>query len=187
MRSTLSPAFTANKIKAMFILMSDCAHEFTNHFQSELKPGEKKIIELKDIFGRFANDVIATCAFGIKCNSMIDTDNEFYEMGKEVGDSKGKRHSKHLGYKMFPGLMKLFKVKLFDDKQSNFFRTLITTSIKSREENGIIRPDMIHLLMQARKGKLLHSDSKETDSAEVEFAIVEESSIGKEIKDSKFG
>lgn len=187
MRATLSPAFTANKMRSMFILMSDCAEEFTKHFQSELKPDERKIIELKDIFGRFSNDVIATCAFGIKCNSMVDKDNEFYEMGKEVADLKGTRHLKHFGYKMFPALMRLFKIKLFNDELSNFFRNVVSTSIKSREEKDIIRPDMIHLLMQAKKGKLLHDDNKEPDLATVGFATVEESSIGKEVKEAKFG
>ena len=36
----------------------------------------------------------------------------------------------------------------------HFFRNLVADSIKQREEKNIVRPDLIHILMQARKGAL---------------------------------
>jgi hypothetical protein len=36
----------------------------------------------------------------------------------------------------------------------SFFRSLVQDTISAREQKGIVRPDMIHLLMQARKGTL---------------------------------
>lgn len=35
-----------------------------------------------------------------------------------------------------------------------FFKTIIKDTIQLREEKGVVRPDMIHLLMEARKGNL---------------------------------
>lgn len=49
---------------------------------------------------------------------------------------------------------------------------LIKNTIKTREENNIIRPDMIHLLMEARKGK--YKETSTTNLPEAGFATVEE-------------
>lgn len=39
-------------------------------------------VDVKDLMTRYANDVIASCAFGLKVNSHKDQDNQFYAMGK---------------------------------------------------------------------------------------------------------
>lgn len=44
-------------------------------------------IDCKDLTCRYANDVIASCAFGIKVNSQFEVDNEFFMMGKETVSS----------------------------------------------------------------------------------------------------
>lgn len=64
-----------------------------------------------------------------------------------------------------------------------FFRTVIKETIKIREEKRIVRPDMVHLLMEARKGRLKYEDSmNKIDSG---FAVVEESELGKTQKKQK--
>lgn len=42
---------------------------------------------------------------------------------------------------------------MFNDKVSSFFRKIIENNLETREKHGIVRPDMIHILMEARKGK----------------------------------
>lgn len=39
-------------------------------------------VDCKDLTARYANDVIASCAFGLKVDSHTDEENQFYEMGK---------------------------------------------------------------------------------------------------------
>ena len=46
-----------------------------------------------------------------------------------------------------------FKFTLFSEKTKDFFLNLVTYTMKDREQKKIIRPDMIHLLMEAKKGK----------------------------------
>lgn len=41
-------------------------------------------INCKDLTARYANDVIATCAFGLKVDSHTDTNNEFFSNGKVI-------------------------------------------------------------------------------------------------------
>jgi cytochrome P450 family 9 len=47
-----------------------------------------------------------------------------------------------------------------------------------REEQGIVRKDMIHLLMEAKKGKLTYEKEKEEKIVDG-FATVEESDVGR--------
>lgn len=37
---------------------------------------------------------------------------------------------------------------------ANFFRSLVKQTMQSRESQNIVRPDMIHLLIQAKNGIL---------------------------------
>ena len=58
-------------------------------------------------------------------------------------------------------------------------------TMEYREKNGIIRHDMIHLLIEAKKGTLVYEEDTK-DSSEAGFATVQESVIGqKQIKRSK--
>lgn len=84
MRSTLSPCFTSSKMRTMFTLIEGAAKNFTEYFTSQ---NENIIrVELKDIFTRYANDVIASCAFGIEIDSLKNKNNDFYAIGKELSD-----------------------------------------------------------------------------------------------------
>lgn len=51
--------------------------------------------------------------------------------------------------------------------------------MREREKFNIVRPDMIHLLMEAKKGALEY-DAAQTDAKEAGFATVEESNVGKQ-------
>lgn len=52
---------------------------YINHFQIIKILYEKSVIELeiKEIFSKYTNDLIATCAFGTNINSFENPDNEF--------------------------------------------------------------------------------------------------------------
>jgi cytochrome P450 family 9 len=62
---------------------------------------------MKDLFTRYTNDVIATSAFGICCDSLNNPKNEFYEMGKDVTNFGGVRALIFFAYMLSPKLMKV--------------------------------------------------------------------------------
>ncbi|XP_017776439.1 PREDICTED: cytochrome P450 9e2-like [Nicrophorus vespilloides] len=182
MRATLSPAFTGSKMRAMFTLMSECAQEVAKYFENH--PKERKSIELKDLFTRYTNDVIATCAFGVQCNSIKEKKNEFYLMGKLLTDFTGFwRNIQFLISMAMPKLSKVLGITFIDKRVHKFFRRIIKDTIKMRQDHNIVRPDMIHLLMEARKGRLNYEETSAVQ--ETGFATVEESEIGKKTKKVK--
>ncbi|XP_017777293.1 PREDICTED: uncharacterized protein LOC108563195 [Nicrophorus vespilloides] len=174
MRATLSPAFTRSKMKAMFLLISDCAQQLTRHFDN----GDLQEIDIRDVSSRFANDVIATCAFGVQCDSIKEKENAFYTTGKEASNYTTIRLVKFMLFSAFPKLFKFFGIELVDKAISSFFINTIKEGLKYRIDNDVVRPDMIHLLMEARKGLLKHEDSNE-GLVDDGFAVIQESDIGK--------
>ena len=71
-------------------------------------------VELKDLFTKFTNDVIATAAFGIQCNTLQNPDNEFYRMGKELNRISIPRIIVFIGYTLMPNVMKVLCVCLIN-------------------------------------------------------------------------
>jgi cytochrome P450 family 9 len=60
--------------------------------------------------------------------------------------------------------------RIIPNKTADFFRTLVRDSIKFREQEGIIRPDMIHLLMQVREDDLREDGSSSGVNPESEIS-----------------
>ncbi|CAG9769801.1 unnamed protein product [Ceutorhynchus assimilis] len=171
MRATVSGTFTSSKMKILFNLMNEAAEGFVNYFLDQNEDSLE--VEMKDTYTRYTNDVIATMAFGIKVDSLNEPENDFYLMGKRATNLNGLiSRIKFLGYMVFPSLLKLLKVSLFPSDVSKFFQSIIYDNIKVRKEQGLVRPDLIHFLMEANKK---NSKNEETESIETSYASVEES------------
>lgn len=105
---------------------------------------------------------------------MNNADNLFYLMGKKSTDFGSVRNLwKFIFLGMMPRLAKWLDIRVFSEDQSNFYHDLVHGTIKHREKEGIVRPDMINLLMAARKGSL-KSDLIDKDGEIDGFATVEE-------------
>ncbi|CAG9828110.1 unnamed protein product [Diabrotica balteata] len=150
-RSVLSPSFTSSKMKTMFDLMTECSKNLVKHFSER----NEKIIEIntKDVTSRFANDIIASTAFGVGTDSLNEPNNEFYLMaGNLTNITTLWMNIKLAGFLLMPKLLSLFHVNFFNGPARRFFTDIIESTIKAREERNIKRPDMINLLLQAKHG-----------------------------------
>ncbi|XP_022913723.2 cytochrome P450 9e2-like [Onthophagus taurus] len=165
-RVALTPNFTSNKMKLMFGIIFETTNTYVKHFQNL----NDKVyeVELKDLMTRYAIDIISTIAFGFKCDSINDKNNEFYIKGVDLGRLDFKRVLKFFAFDLFPTLSNLIKIKVFPRSLSSFFENIIKTTIKLREEQGIVRGDMIDFLLQSRdkmEDKNLLSDENITAHA----------------------
>lgn len=72
--------------------------------------------------------------------------------------------------------MQFFKIGLTSESSANFFRSLVRDTMALRDKENIHRPDMIQLLMQAKKGALHHENLKNEETNDgAGFATVAES------------
>lgn len=147
-RTLLSPAFTSSKMKTMFTLMTECARDFATFLSTSSAVNSD--MDMKDIFARYTNDVIATCAFGIKVDSMKNPTNKFYAYGKEATSFIGLRSAKFLFLRTFPELSRILGLRLINDYVASFFKDIVKTTIETRDAENITRPDMIQLMMDVR-------------------------------------
>ncbi|KAI7815406.1 cytochrome p450 [Rhyzopertha dominica] len=173
MRATLSPAFTSSKMRGMFEMMSECARDLAGYF---LEESQGKVLELniKDVARRYTNDVIASTVFGVKCDSLREKENEFFKMGEKFSTINALDIIKSLILIWVPKLTKITDLGVNSNPTIQFFKSIVLNNIKKRTEENIIRPDMIHLLMEARKGNLKHEND-----VDLGFATAEESEINK--------
>lgn len=128
----------------------------TKHFLKVNEQETKMILDVKDIFSRYTTDVIAICSFGIQVNSLKHPRNEFYKMGKEVMTFLRKFTAliKLSVLRLMPWFAARFKLRLLDDSLVKFFESLIFDTMSIRENEHIIRPDMINVMTQIRKDGL---------------------------------
>ncbi|CAK9825003.1 Cytochrome P450 9e2 [Anthophora retusa] len=132
MRKLLSPTFTSSKMKTMFHLMNDCANSFTDHIANNSRRGQ--VYDLKEIFGRYTNDVVATCSFGISVDSMKDPQNEFYAFAKETINFMSSLSLKFFMGKNFPTLSKLLGIRLFSESANRYFLRIVGDTVRMRRE-----------------------------------------------------
>ncbi|KAL7739858.1 hypothetical protein ACLKA6_003348 [Drosophila palustris] len=154
MRNTLTPVFTAAKMRTMFGLMNESFAECMDHLQKQGtagKSGEGFELEMKEVFNRLSNDLIATTAFGLKVSSYKTPNNEFFKIGQSVAFFRGKAMFKFLLSSTMPKLFTLLGFSIFDTDKTDYFIRLVVDAMKQRAEQNIVRPDMIQLLMEAKK------------------------------------
>ncbi|KAK4873925.1 hypothetical protein RN001_013285 [Aquatica leii] len=154
LRATLSPSFTSSKMKLMFNLMLESTQKFTSYFEHQLGNKPCIIIEMKDVFTRYANDVIASIAFGYSCDSLRVPENTFYVTAKQIIPQENIfEHIKT--YIMFsvPAVAKCFGIKFLQKTSADFFSDIINQTLKIRKEQNIVRHDMVHLLMEEMKNR----------------------------------
>ncbi|XP_071631198.1 cytochrome P450 9e2-like [Temnothorax longispinosus] len=149
MRKLLSPSFTSSKMKMMFGLISQCAENFVD-FVTTQSGKTDKTYDMKDILGRYTNDAVATCAFGISVDSFKHPNNEFFLLAKKAMIFDNWLAFKFFLHGNFPLLAKLLNLKMFGPEIEKFFKDIVSNTVKVRDEQGIVRPDMIQLMMETR-------------------------------------
>lgn len=147
MRSNLSPAYTGSKLRGMFDLIQKIAQQAAQY----LKDNELETdLDLKDFLSRFANDVIASTAFGFEMNSLEERENKFFKMGQAVSNFSNWVLLKVLILTRFNKIATFLGVSILSEEQHKYFMTLVLDSMKTRSQKKIFRPDMINMLMEVK-------------------------------------
>lgn len=179
MRATLSPAFTGSKMRQMMKFVVETTSNGVNSFKLQMgDDNEKGILEMKEFFSKFTVDTIASCAFGLNVDTFKYPENEFKIIANKTMNPDGiLLVFKFILLYFFPKFMKKLDISILDRQTKAFFRQTVSETMEYREKNGIVRPDMIHLLQQTKKEKLTHEQDEEKNVESL--AAVDESEVGK--------
>ncbi|XP_076381684.1 cytochrome P450 9e2 [Megalopta genalis] len=150
MRNTMTPIFTSSKMKFMFGLFNDCSHDFFGHLYNH--PELCAMVDAKETFKTYACDVFATSLFGISVNTLKERNNEFYREATEVNRSLNSLNMfKFALLRACPRLCQMLGMRVFPRSTVDFLHRVVADTVRIRREKGIVRPDMIHLMMQIKE------------------------------------
>ena len=184
-RATFSPIFTPGKMKHMLTFIKHVSSDLCREFEAKAISGVE--VELKEIFGKYSLDSLASCAFGIDAESFTNRNSKFVEHAANIFTNKGSFTDILSLMKLVPGmakLMQLFKINTQKPVETRFFRDVLLQTLKLRKENKVRRNDLIDLMMDAIKNKRnkqesetreddnLGSDSRGTSEDEEEMTLV---------------
>ncbi|KAJ9594229.1 hypothetical protein L9F63_014389, partial [Diploptera punctata] len=149
MRVNLSPTFTSGKMKNMFALVEQCGQQFDKYLENSV--AQSSTVDMKNATSKFTIDVICSCAFGIESNSLKNPNAEFTHQLKKTFEFDTLRSLKATVAVFSPGLLKVLRMKLFENSMYDFIRDAVWNTINYREKNGISRKDFLDILRELRK------------------------------------
>ncbi|KAJ8729800.1 hypothetical protein PYW07_016838 [Mythimna separata] len=165
MRSTMSPAFTSSKIRLMVPFMEEVSKEMINVLNEKIKDSGNLYIDVdtKDLMTRYAIDVIASCAFGLKVSSQKE-DNEFYTNSQNIAKFT-QRPLRMFFCKYFPKVAQILNISLVPRESRDYFTNVVLGTMRDRAKNNIVRHDLINILAEVKRGQLTHERDGEDKNA----------------------
>ncbi|GFG30581.1 hypothetical protein Cfor_10498 [Coptotermes formosanus] len=157
LRAKLTPTFTVGKMKMMFSLMNECAEELRNYLEGPASRNED--LEVKEIMAKFTTDIIGSCVFGLKCNSLKDPNSEFRTMGRKVVEPSLNGVIRLLLGILVPQL----GIRILPWEVTQFFISAVSDTIKYREQHNIVRNDFMQQLIQLKNEGKVQNDDDEVD------------------------
>ncbi|XP_033314840.1 cytochrome P450 6a2-like [Bombus vancouverensis nearcticus] len=149
LRTRLSPVFTSGKLKEMFPLILECSKHLEQYLDNLVAKGEP--IECRELTAKYTTDVIGSCAFGIEMNALSDEDSEFRRMGKQVFATSFRQILRFRLRQIFPHLYNLLGSIMAPLEITTFLTKIIVDTMKYRDDNNIVRPDFVNMLMELKK------------------------------------
>ncbi|CAG0888446.1 unnamed protein product [Darwinula stevensoni] len=171
-RRLLSPAFSSGKIKKMSTLMGECAVTLVENFSKSIQQ-QKAVVDLRQLvpfassfiqwsYGAYTMDVIATCAFGIKIDSLNTPNDPFVRNAKEAFSGSQSRSPLFLFLFISTWIPKLMS-GLFFTKEFRFFLDVGKSIVEKRKsETNRERGDMIDLLLDVQEEEQMECKTDST-------------------------
>ncbi|KAG0701435.1 Cytochrome P450 9e2 [Chionoecetes opilio] len=157
LRAVMTPTFSSGKMRNMFHLICEKADILVSF--SLKKAGKNMPVDMRDMFGRFTMDTIASCAFGIECNSLSDSKPVFAKNAEKFFNIRGLRALKMAMMMCMPKLHNFLGLKV-DSPEIEFFTKLSKDNVAAREK-GERRGDFLDLLLEAQASeKDIHPGKK---------------------------
>jgi len=156
MRQKLSPGFTSGKLKLMHGQIKECSERLMDLISERSTTTTQ--INVNDVLAKFSIDVIGTCAFGLKLDTIKDDDSDFRVYSKKLFRPSVRLFVSHVLGVISPKILKIVKIKQFSPEVIDFYSSVLGEVIKYRETNNVDRNDVAQTLMHARKELVLNDD-----------------------------
>ena len=161
-RSIVSPTFTSGKMKKMYPRIKECLTDFMNHLEGFAVRREE--VNVKDMYGNYTMDVIATCAFATKTDVHKALDNPFVVNARITFNTSPVRR---IGQMMLPGyLQKRLGLANSTTSARHFFLGSIRQILENRRQNQDKKyNDFLQLLIDVEKENDITRDENDVNES----------------------
>lgn len=105
---------------------------------------------MREVAAKFTTDVIGSCVFGIKMNSLSEIENEFRRIGRNIFATNFTNILKIRLLQSTPFLHSLL-CKILPDEEMEMFMRITKETMEYREKNNLVRPDFMNILLELKK------------------------------------
>ncbi|XP_030377437.1 cytochrome P450 6g1-like [Scaptodrosophila lebanonensis] len=172
LRTKLTPVFTSGKVKQMYGLMQEIAEDLESHLVRHSNEQGKYSTEIKELCALFTTDTIASTAFGVRANSLENSNSDFRTQGRKVFTFTLHRAWDFFVAFFLPKLVSFFRITVFTPEFSNFMRKSISHVMHERERTGTLRNDLIDVLVSLKKEAALEPN-KEHYAKDNDFLVAQ--------------
>ncbi|KAI5643961.1 cytochrome p450 domain-containing protein [Phthorimaea operculella] len=148
LRQRLTPAFSSGKLRAMFPLVAERARRMQTVVNAALGSNGKKVLDARDVMGRFTTDFIGAVGFGLEADSLNKENSEFRKLGLRIFTMTVPRALTAIAKSLFPKTFKNFKY--LGQELEDEVLGLVRHIIKQRNYKPSGRNDFIDLLLELR-------------------------------------
>ncbi|XP_061395484.1 cytochrome P450 6d3-like, partial [Musca vetustissima] len=162
LRTKLTPSFSSGKLKAMFETVDDVAEKLRTYLNDQLEDGKTHILDVKSILTTFAIDIIGSVIFGLEVDSFSQPDNEFRVQSDLLFNNENNsfmNRFRNLTNFICPPIAKLLTRLGTIEPVIYRLRDIVKDTIEFREENNVIRKDLLQLLIQLRNTGKISDDN----------------------------
>lgn len=153
LRHTFTPIFTPGKMKIMLEFIKVISRHLTDDLAKKAKAGEE--IDLKDSFGKYSLDGLASCAFGMDAESFTNEKSVFVKYAAAIFNSDVMDNLNFL-FSLLPGvnwLKKTLDINVFKPQAIKYFKDVIMKNLEARRKSTVRRNDLLDLMLDAMKGE----------------------------------
>lgn len=161
MRTKLSPTFSNHNTRQMFASVYAIGWDMLNFLEVNSVQTQQPF-NAKYLAMRFICDSIGSCGFGLDCGALSQSDPPLLRIADNLFP-----HSRfQVAYWLLTGsyekLARFLRLKVFPRSVTDYFRAIISETVRYREENNVVRKDLMNMLMQMKnKGYLMEDESGE--------------------------
>lgn len=158
LRSLMSPTFSTGKMRGMYHLVCEKVHSLVSFCLKNA--ANNRPVDMKDMFNRYSMDTIASCAFGIDCNSFSDSKPIFAEKAEAFFRIEGLRKMKFTFMVTMPKLYNALGLRA-DTPEMEFFAKVSREATVARQKGRQRRGDFLDIMLEAQDAEDgLHSGKR---------------------------
>lgn len=150
-RAEITPAFTVNRMKALYPLIQEVSALMIKYLASESKKLDP--FDARDLSEKFTIEAVSKSVYGIDANSFTNEKSELHEMGNKIFSSNPWLFLKLFLITTFKFLQGYIKAQFTQKEVQHFFVDLMKQALKYRESNNIQREDFLDYVIQLRNKK----------------------------------